>query len=118
LSNAVDKAFSSVKDEWKPMLGNTITLPEGDPDFASSQKSAIGKGGTFHLTEAANYGEENRYEELLKKFRAFREKHKEDNPGLLPVPPRYDFSYCFPCDSIAQEQYDKEVRRFVAEVSA
>jgi hypothetical protein len=118
LSNAVDKAFSSVTDEWKPMLGNTITLPEGDPAFASSLKSAIGKGGTFHLTEAANPWEENRYEELLKKFRAFREKHKEDNPGLLPVPPRYDFSYCFPCDSIAQDRYDKEVRRFVAEVSA
>jgi hypothetical protein len=112
LSNAVNKAFTSVEEEWKPWLGNIIKLPEGDPVFESSMKSGTGKGGT------SNFMEDNRYEEVLKKFRAFREKHKDDNLGILPVPPRYDFSYCFSCDSIAQERYDRDVKRFVAEVSA
>src|SRR5690606_19724403 len=118
LSNAVDKAFSSVNEEWKPWLSNTITLPEADPAFAPSMKSAMGKGGTYNLAEDKVAREENRYKEILKKFRAFREKHTNDNLSILPVPPRYDFSYCFPCDSIAQERYDKEVKRFIAEVSA
>lgn len=118
LSSAVEKAFISVEEEWKPWLVNTITLPEGEPVFASSVKSLPGKGGPSNFTADENLFEEDRYEEILKKFRAFREKHKDDNLGILPVPPRYDFSYCFPCDSIAQERYDKEVKRFVAEVSA
>jgi hypothetical protein len=117
LSNAVNKAFTSVEEEWNPLLGNTITLPGGDPVFSSPMKSVPGKGGPSNF-DGQNVDEEKRYEEILKKFRAFREKHKDDNLGILPVPPRYDFSYCFPCDSIAQERYDKDVKRFVAEVSA
>lgn len=118
LSNAVSKAFSSVNEEWKPWLSNSITLPEGDPVLATSVKSVVGKGGAYNLTEDEVAREDNHYEDILKKFRAFREKHQDDNLSILPVPPRYDFSYCFPCDSIAQERYDKEVKRFIAEVSA
>ena len=118
LSNAVNKAFSSVNEEWKPWLSNIIVLPQGDPVFASSMKAAMGKGGHANYSDDEIAAEENRNEEILKKFREFREKHKDDNLGILPVPPRYDFSYCFPCDSIAQGRYDREVKRFVAEVSA
>jgi hypothetical protein len=116
-SNAVTVAFMDVEDKWKPLLGNTITLPEGEPVFGVPAKSVSGKGGPGNFIDYGNSMEDSKYEEILKKFRAFIEKHKNDDLGILPVPPRYNFSYCYPCDNVAQERYDKEVKRFIAEVT-
>jgi hypothetical protein len=108
---AVKQAYADVEKQWKPLLSNIYTLPEGD--FTMAPKMVNGKGGPhFSFDE-----EEDPFEETLKKIREFVAKHKDDDLGsLLPVPPRYNFSYCFPCDSIASQRYEKEKDRFIAEI--
>jgi hypothetical protein len=115
---AIEKAYTSVEEEWGPLLSNSMVLPEGDPVFSSPVSNASTKGGPHNFMEDENVTEENRYQEILQKFRAFREKHTNDNLGSLPVPPRSNFSYCAPCDSIGNARYDKEVKYFLAEVTA
>lgn len=111
ITAAVTYAFTDLEKQWKPLLSNTYTLPEGD--FNMTPKIVNGKGGPNDLIEA----EEDPIEEILIKIREFIAKHKdEDLKSLLPVPPRYNFSYCFPCDSIANQRYEKEKENFIAEI--
>lgn len=108
---AVTQAYTDVEKQWKPLLSNTYTLPEGD--FNIAPQMVNGKGGPQLFFEE----QEDPFEEILKEIRTFIATHKDDNLGsLLPVPPRYNFSYCFPCDSTANQRYEKEQDRFIAEI--
>jgi hypothetical protein len=111
MAAAVTQAYADVEKQWKPLLSNTYTLPEGGFNIASMMIN--GKGGpNFSFDE-----EEDPIEAVLEKIRAFMAKHKNDDlSNLLPLPPRYNFSYCFPCDSIASQRYEKEKDRFIAEI--
>jgi hypothetical protein len=111
MSTAVTQAYVSLERQWKPLLSNTFYLPEGD--YNTVPKMAQRKGGPQGYFE----DEEDLFEETLKKIRAYIAKHKDDDLGnLLPVPPRYNFSYCFHCDSIANQQYEKAKEDFLAEI--
>ena len=109
MSAAVTTAFTDLANEWAPLLTNTFTLPEADVAFTS--KTINGKGGPGIYME-----EENPFEEILKKVKAFTEMHKDDDLSLLPVPPVYNYAYCFPCDSMATDRYEKEKNRFHTEI--
>lgn len=112
VSAAVTQGYTDAEKTWKPLLGNTYTLPEGN--FKPVPKMINGKGGVHDLQE-----EEDEFEEILKRMRAFIMEHKDDNlESLLPVPPRANFSYCYPCDSIAKERYESEKSRFLEEIMA
>ncbi len=107
----VTQAYTHLAEEWKPMLSNTFTLPEGD--FTFTPETLKGKGGPNNFTE-----NEDPFEALLKKIRAFKVNHTNDDLSLLPVPPVYNYTYCFPCDSIANQRYQNEKQRFNAEITA
>ncbi len=113
ISTAVSQAFTDAEQSWKPLLNNTYTLPAGN--FAIEPKKAItGKGGIHEWTE-----EEDEFEALLKKLRAFMAEHASDDlDGMLPVPPVYNFSYCYPCDSAAKQRYEQEKEKFISEIMA
>jgi hypothetical protein len=108
---ALTKAYADLEKQWKPLLSNTYTLPEGD--FTITTTMVNSKGGPHNYM----HNEVDPIEDLLEKIRAFIAKHKNDDLGsLLPVPPRFNFSYCFPCDSVANHRYEKEKERFIAEI--
>jgi hypothetical protein len=111
MSASVTQAYADLEKEWKPLLSNTYTLPEDNLHF--TPKVINSKGGPNELIESG----EDPIEEILIKIREFITKHKDEDLGsLLPVPPRYNFSYCFPCDSVANQRYEKEKDRFIAEI--
>lgn len=113
MSAAVTQAYTSLEEKWKPILSNTYILPAGD--FRQGTRIINGKGGVNEFTGE----EEDRFEEILIRIRAFMAAHKDDDLGsLLPVPPRYNFSYCFPCDSIAGKRFEEEKNQFLASVMA
>lgn len=109
MNAAVTRAYNDLADEWKPLLSNTFTLPEAEVAFTSKKINGKGCPGIF-------LEEDDPFEEILKKVRAFTENHKDDDLGILPVPPVYNYAYCFPCDSIANDRYDKEKDRFHAAI--
>lgn len=108
---AIKQSYTDLEKEWKPLLSNTFTLPEAD--FKLSPKLVNGKGGPQNSMD----DDEDPIEDVLIKIRRFLSEHKDEDPGsLLPVPPRYNFSYCFPCDSVASQRYEKEKNRFIEEI--
>jgi hypothetical protein len=118
MAAAVTKAYTDLEKQWKPLLTNTYILPEAD--FTVAPKMVNGKGGPSNFVEEEQDPFEEaqkRIEEIITRIRAFMVKHKDDDlSSLLPVPPRYNFSYCFPCDTIASQRYEKEKERFITEV--
>lgn len=116
LSATVTKAYKAVEDDWKSALSNTISLPQG-PDLTQPQPiKTAGKGGPGIDWDEQEFSDPL-VEELLKEIKAFKESHKEDQFSMLPVPPRYNFSYCYPCDSSAVNRYEKDKARFLAEMA-
>lgn len=111
---AVQHAYTDLAEQWKPLLNNTYRLPEDD--FRMTPKILNGKGG---LHDMLGMEEEDPFEESLKKMRAYIAMHKDDDLGsLLPVPPVYNFSYCFPCDSVAGQRYQQEKEQFLSAIMA
>lgn len=106
---AITRAYTDLANEWKPLLSNTFTLPEGELPVNAQTVNAKGGPNSF-------FEEVDPYEAVINKVRAFLETHGNDDLGLLPEPPRYNYAYCFPCDSIATGRYEKEKDRFHAAV--
>lgn len=110
MTAALAKAFKSVEKKWKPLLEKTISLP--NEDLALPAQPAAGKGGSGDWT-----ADENPYKEIMLEFHEYMIKHKEDDlSAFLPVPPRYNFSYCFPCDTSANQRYEQDEERFILEM--
>lgn len=112
----VARAYKTVEENWQPLLSNTILLPEGPALSQPTSAKKTTKGGSHFLMEEEEFTDPL-VEEVLKEINAFKEKHKDDNLGILPVPPRSNFSYCYPCDSAAVQRYEKDKNRFLAEMA-
>lgn len=115
LSANLIKAYTSVEASWKPILQNIITIPDGPELVLLKSGNSKEKGGPSYSFEETTFSDPG-VEELRKQIKELKEKHKPINSSILPIPPRYNFSYCFPCDSLAVQRYKKDKDQFFAEM--
>ena len=98
-SSAIRDAYTSVKERYETSLSNTLVLP------ALSMPATGGKGGVA-------VWEEYPWEETIKEFRKYYTDHVADNLKDVPVPPVFDYTYCYNCDEGRKSAFDNQVEQF------
>lgn len=108
IGNAIRIAYANVDLDYRKALSNTITLPNMPLQI---KPTAVGKGG---------YGSDESYgdiwDDAIKEMQDYQANHADDNSYTLPEPPRFNFSYCYTCDTNSMNSYRKSIDNFIAAV--
>lgn len=104
-STAIHNAYTAVKERYNNALSTTLTLP------ALSIPVQGGKGET-------PIAEGFPYEETIKEFHKYYIDHATDDLKDVPVPPVFDYTYCFNCDEAGQSAYNKAIQEFTKKMFA
>ncbi len=100
---AVEQTFIAVQEQYSRILSNVIQLPDIP---AGSVISKPGVGGV-----SANDPDEE-FAETIREFRQYYKDHANDNLKLVPVPPDYDYNYCFTCDEEGKNAFEEALTVF------
>lgn len=110
IQTQIQSAFKAVQNDVQPLLQQNWHLP--DTGIVLPANPAV-KGGAYDdMAEQVL----DRFEDAYRSFAGYREKHQGDDLTLLPVPPVYNYSYCMPCDSLANQSYQQQKKQFEAEL--
>lgn len=108
-AGAVQQSFTAVREQYSSILSNVVQLP------AIPGNTAITKPGVGGAAIETNPEEE--FEETIRLFRQYYKDHANDNLKLVPVPPDYDYSYCFTCDEEGNNAFEHALELFREELS-
>jgi hypothetical protein len=107
LAKPVQASFQAVHQEYSNLLSNSIVLPE-----IPRTSKQTGVGGAMEETTL-----EDEFAETIRSFRDYYRDHAIDNLQNVPVPPSYNYSYCFTCDEAGNNAFEKAMERFRAELT-
>lgn len=106
----VKKAFESVQRDFTGPLSNTMNIPILP---IPGLQAGTGKGGyTRDETDI-----EKIFDDYVSEIKKYITEHANDNINWVPTPPRFDFSYCYSCDSEKQKQYTRDFEAFRKELA-
>lgn len=107
LAKPVQASFQAVQQQYSKLLSNSIVLP----DIPGTSKQT-GVGGAVLETTL-----EDEFEATIRSFRDYYRDHANDNLQNVPVPPSYDYRYCFTCDEAGNSAFEKAMERFREELT-
>lgn len=106
----VKKAYDKIKEDYAGPLSNTISIPVVT---IPGIQPGTGKGG--HTMTDIDI--EQKFDEYVAELKEYVRSHKDDIISWVPAPPRYDYSYCYPCDKERQDQYQRDFEVFISELN-
>jgi hypothetical protein len=109
----VSAAYNRVNEEYTSALGSEINIP--DLQLPEEVLPTLGHGpsqGTYEITA-------DPIDKLIVEMHQYMNVHKEDKftALLLPVPPKFDYTYCYSCDIEKKEAYKKALEKFKKELA-
>lgn len=108
-AGAVQQSFTAVQEQYSRILSNVVLLPN------LPTGSVITKPGVGGAAVEINIEED--FEETIRLFRQYYKDHANDNLKIVPVPPDYDYSYCFTCDEEGNNAFQHALETFREELT-
>jgi hypothetical protein len=104
----VSAACNQVNEEYTAALSAEINIP--DLELPSTVLSTKRNGPSMDEYETAG----DPLGKIIEEMHNYMAVHKEDKftPLLLPVPPKFDYTYCYSCDTEKKEAYKKALEKF------
>ncbi len=104
----VSSAYNEIKEEYIPILSNTFTIPE----FQLPEVTTAIPGNGPSMDE--DYFAVDPFDGIIKELYDYMDEHRNDkfNASELPVPPVFNFEYCYSCDIEKKEAYNTELENF------
>lgn len=106
----VKKAYDQIKSDYTGPLSNTLIIPA---IAIPGLQAGTGKGGNSSNPEDV----EKIFDDYVAELKVYMLQHKDETITWVPTPPRYDYSYCYPCDEERQKQYERDFEAFRTELA-
>jgi hypothetical protein len=109
----VSVALNGVNEEYTSALSNEIDIP--DLQLPENILSTPGHGPSPGIYEI----NADPFDKIIAEMHNYMNVHKENKftALLLPVPPKFDYTYCYSCDTEKKEAYKKAVEKFKKELA-
>ena len=104
----VSSAYNEIKEEYSEILSNTFTIPEFELPEVTTAKPGHGPS----MNEV--YSAVDPFDGIIKELHDYMAAHRNDQftASELPVPPVFNFSYCYTCYTEKMEAYNTELENF------
>jgi hypothetical protein len=104
----VGSAYNEIKEEYISILSNTFTIPE----FKLPVVTTATRGHGPSIQE--DYYDVGPFDGIIKELYDYMEAHRNDkfSASELPVPPVFNFTYCYSCDTEKKKAYNTELENF------
>jgi hypothetical protein len=109
----VSIACNQVNEEYSSALSAEINIPE----LELPGKSLLTPG--HGPSPIINKSTTDPLDKMIEEMHHYMDVHKEDKftALLLPVPPKFDYTYCYSCDAEKKEVYKKALEKFKKELA-
>lgn len=109
----VSAACNQVNEEYRSALSAEINIP--DLELPEKILSSPGRGPSVEIYETTV----DPLDKMIEEMHQYMAVHKEDKftALLLPVPPKFDYTYCYSCDAEKKEAYKKALEKFKKELA-
>ncbi len=109
----VSAAYKQVKEDYTSALSSEINIPE------SALPGNVLPTAGYKLSHVAYEIKDDPLNKMIEEMHHYMDVHKEDKfTGLLlPIPPKFDYTYCYPCDAEKKEAYKKALEKFKIELA-